>query len=167
MTETTSRSATGTGKQLAARETHGGYGLDVRGGRGEEPFGRGNSFSMGARRYNVNSNLVFTWRKRYREGTLGSSKPAPRTTASASQELIRIGVIDPSAELRPLPAVTGSEAQASSAHCSKEAAVPGRDGATAASTIDIELPNRVRVRVDAGIGDAVLRRVLAAARQLA
>jgi transposase len=167
MTETINGTAGGTGKRELARETHRQYSLDLKRRIVEETFVPGASVSIVARRHNVNSNMIFSWRKRYREGTLGRSKPASKATASAGQDLIRIGVIDPGTGLRPAKPIVGSPAPSPSAHCPKETAMPGKDGTSLARIIDIELPNRVRVRVDASIGQEALRRVLAVAGQLA
>lgn len=163
MTETTNGSAGGTGKQVGVRETHRQYSLDLKRRIVEETFVPGASVSIVARQHNVNSNLVFAWRKRYRQGTLGPTRPPSKATASAGQDLIRIGVVDPGSVLRSLPVGSNSPAPAPSAHRPKEAAVPE----TAAGIIDIELPNRVKLRVPAAIGEAALRRVLAVAGQLA
>jgi transposase len=164
MMEATNGSAGGTGKQEAAKETHRQYSLDVKRRIVEETFAPGASVSIVARQHNVNSNLVFTWRKRYREGRLGPIKPTPKQPASAGQDLIRIGMIDPGYGLRP---VGNSSPPSATMPQSKEPAVPAKETTIAAGIIDIELPNRVRLRVPATIGEAALRRVLAVAGQLA
>lgn len=144
------------------------YALDLKRRIVEETFGPGQSVSIVARRHDVNSNLVFAWRKQYREGRLGKRKPAAKATpSSASQDLIHIGVLEPRSVLCPPPVGSKASEPDPSAHRAHEAPVPERDSTTLAGIIDIELPNRVKVRVDADIGEAALRRVLAAARQLA
>jgi transposase-like protein len=166
MSEVPNGSASGTGRQEPVRETHRQYSLDLKRRIVEETFVPGASVSIVARQHNVNSNMVFTWRKRYREGTLGPSKPASKATRTSAQDLIRIGVIDPGSGLRPLPVVGGSSAPSPTAPPRlKEPAVLEKDGTTVAGIIEIELPNRVKLRVPASIGAAALRRVLAVAGQ--
>jgi len=43
----------------------------------EETFAGGASVSMVARRHDLNTNLVFNWRRRYQDGTLGGTAEAP------------------------------------------------------------------------------------------
>ena len=52
-------------------------------------FEPGTSVSVVARRYEVNANQVFSWRKLYRDGLLGSGGPAlvPVTVAEASTDV--------------------------------------------------------------------------------
>lgn len=158
MTGATNESAGGTGKQVAVRETHRQYTIDFKRRLVEETFAPGQSVSIVARRHDINSNLVFSWRKKYRDGTLRGSKPASRATTSPGQDLIRVGVLDAGSGLRPVLAVSDSSAPSP----------PLRENSTGvAGIIEIELPNRVKVRVAADIGEAALRRVLAVARQQA
>jgi hypothetical protein len=140
----------------------------------EETFAPGTSVPVVARRHDLNSNLVFEWRKLYREGRLGNGNPPPRS-ALPGPELVRVGVFDESGALRPL-AGTSSGILSSPAHCDGHhqpagAGVAAHRAAPAAAEsrvsplsglIEIELPNRVRIRMDACIDEVVLRRVLAA-----
>jgi len=167
MTEMTNGSAGGTGKQAPAKETHRQYSLDLKRRIVEETFVPGASVSIVARQHNVNSNLVFTWRKRYRQGRPGPSKPVSKATASARQDLIRIGMIDPGSVLRSVPVGSNPSTPSLTMPHSKESASPGKEATTAAGIIDIELPNRVKLRVPANIDEAALRRVLAVAGQSA
>ena len=124
----------------------------------EETFSPGASVPVVARQHDVNANLVFEWRKQYREGRLGNGKTVARATLRGS-DLMRIGVIDDDGGLRPSPSVSES----SPPPRPKEPAVPESRVASLSGLIEIELPNGVKVRVDAGIGEAALRRILAAA----
>ncbi len=154
--EATNGSAGGRDKQETAKETHRLYSLDLKRRIVEETFVPGESVSIVARRHNVNSNLIFTWRKRYREGTLGPSKLASKATASAGQSLIRIGVIDPSSGLRPTQLIVGSPAPPPSAPSAKEAARQENNDTAVPDSIEIELPNRIKLRVPTSIGQAAV-----------
>ena len=52
----------------------------------EEALNSGDSFSVAARRHNINTNLLFKWRRQYRQGLLagesGSTKLIPVTVAA-------------------------------------------------------------------------------------
>jgi transposase len=138
----------------------------------EETFVPGASVAMTARRNNVNANQVFGWRKKYRQGTLLDRKafartalPAPDPATSAGQALLRIGVVNHDGGICPLPMAAGH-----SAPPSREAdnvtglpesrrSVPG--------LIEIELRGGIKLRVDAGIDEAALRRVLAVLKDVA
>lgn len=148
--------AGGIGTKLPPRRQ---YTLDLKRRIVEETFVPGASVSIVARRHNVNSNLVFTWRKQYREGKLRDSNPASRATTSCGQDLIRVGVIDPGSGLRPVPVVDDFSAPPPTVRENGSTGVAGM--------IEIELPNRVKLRVPASIGEAALRRVLAVAGQSA
>jgi hypothetical protein len=138
----------------------------------EETFAPGQSVSIVARRHDVNANLLFDWRKQYRLGKLGNGQAVPRATLSAP-DLVRVGVIDDDGGMRPLPA-SGHPSALSLAtppatRCDGSAARregPAEGEPRPSVIIEIELPNRVKVRVDAGIGEAALRRVLTAAGAL-
>ena len=59
----------------------------------EETFVPGASVSIVARRHDVNANLVFDWRKKYRQGKLVDRK-AVRGMAAAAPDFLRIGVVE-------------------------------------------------------------------------
>jgi transposase-like protein len=166
MTETTNGSASGTGRQVPVRETHRQYSLDLKRRIVEETFVPGASVSIVARQHNVNSNLVFTWRRRYREGTLGPSNARSKATRTSAQDLIRIGVIEPGSGLRPLRVADSSSSLSPQPPCCKEPVTHETDSSGAAGIIEIELPNRVKLRVAVGVEEAALRKVLAVTRQL-
>jgi transposase-like protein len=140
------------------------YPLDLKRRIVEETFGPGQSVSIVARRHDVNANLVFAWRKRYRDGTLGKGDAASKVRNAAGQDLIRIGVIDAGNGLRA-PRVDGNSCTASTTPFSKTATVR-QNCASGASIIEIELPNRIKLRVASSIEGADLRRVLLVSRQM-
>jgi transposase-like protein len=119
------------------------------------------------RRYEVNANQLFEWRKQYREGRLGHDKPAARPALPAIREpgLIRIGVIDHEGEVRPLPA-TAEPSALPSLPPPMEAAVPQHGSAAIAGRIEIELPNGIKVRVDGEVSERALTVALVAAKEL-
>jgi transposase len=119
----------------------------------EQTLVPGASVAIVARQHELNANQVFEWRKRYREGRFGTSNPA---APSPGPELIRVGVINHDAILSPPTPAREAVAVPSQ---STGAATPGR--------IEIELPNGIKLRARADIDLAALRRILAAARELA
>jgi transposase len=148
MTGTTNGLAHGTGNRGPVKETHREYSIDLKRRIVEETFVPGASVSIVARRHNLNSNLAFNWRKRYREGTLRASKPASKATSSAVQGLIRLGVIDRGAVVSTVPLVGGhSSFRSLAVPGAREAAMKNHASAIGASIIDIELPNRIKLRV--------------------
>lgn len=109
----------------------------------------GSSVSMVARKYGVNANLVFTWRRDRR----------PRK-AIAEAEFIAVTVEDPALESSSpaaltVPAVSPSRYPPPPARHNHQ---PGG--------IEIDLPCGTRVRVDAAVDEAVLARVLRAVRRV-
>jgi transposase len=69
----------------------------------------GMSVSIVARRHDINANVVFGWRKQYREGKL--VVPAPDVAPSVpSTELLSVDVIDAALELRAPEPTVASEA---------------------------------------------------------
>jgi transposase len=126
----------------------------------EETFAPEQSVSIVARRHDVNANLVFEWRKQYRLGTLGKGE---RRAPMPGSDLIRVGVVDESGALRPLPMTTGPcllpQATRPQGPAAAESRPPG--------TIEIDLPRGIKVRVDAAIDEGALRRLLAAVKDLA
>ncbi len=91
----------------------------------------GASVSMVARQYDVNTNQVFTWRKRYAE--------VSDVKVSQPQLLPVVVTPEPPAALPPPPAPPP---------------------ASTADAIEIELPSGYRVRVGGNIKSAALRAVL-------
>lgn len=133
----------------------------------EETFVPGASVATVARRHNVNDNMLFGWRKRYREGTLTGCKAAAKTITSSGQALVRVGVINPDSALRSPPLVGNCSIGPAMDTPPREPGARANDRSVAASVIQIELPNRVKVKVPSSIDEAALRRVLAVAGQSA
>ena len=71
MSEASNGSARGTEYPAVKKETHRQYAIELKRRIVEETFAPGASVSIVARRHDVNANLVFTWRQRYRRGELG------------------------------------------------------------------------------------------------
>jgi transposase len=100
----------------------------------------GASVSVVARRHDINSNVVFRWRKLYREGKLGKA-------GSPARQL-------PSPEFIPVQIVGETPAAGT-------ARLPSRRGA-----MELALPGGIELRMDAGVDEAALRRVLRFVRDL-
>ena len=130
----------------------------------EETFVPGASVSVVARRHDVNANLVFGWRQKYRQGTLVDGKATARVTL-ANTDLVRIGVVGHDGGISPSPAVSGHSVPPQG-ETVKARAVP-ESSRPVPGIIEIELPNRIKVRVDGGFDEAILRRVLAVVREAA
>jgi len=131
------------------------YSFDLKRQIVEDTLVPGSSVSMVARRYDVNANLVFEWRNLYRKGRLGSGSALK--ASAATPDLLRIGVIGEDGGLRPAtnPTSPGQSAR------------PERQVVTSLSgIIEFELANRVKVRVDPGIAEPVLHRILVIAGAL-
>jgi transposase len=141
------------------------YPVDLKRRMVEETFAPGSSVSIVARRHDVNANLLFDWRKKYREGRLGKGQPAPRATLAAS-DLIRVGVIEQDGGLRPV-SDSGSISVPPCPNREDGSTMPEGRVPSLPGIIEIELPNRVKVRVDGNISESALRRVLTAAGAIA
>jgi transposase len=109
----------------------------------------GGQVSLVARRHGISKSLLYNWRSACQAAL------AVRGSVAGSGGFIQLGVIaDPSYEGPAMQPATGAI---------------GARGAVAAlaeraGVIEIDLPSRVRVRVDGGVEELALRRVLAAAR---
>jgi transposase len=102
-----------------------------------ESYGPGASVSLVARRHDINANLLFTWRRQMR---------APTSTPGASlQDFVPIELL--SAPSAPVPSAPAE--------------------ADGLSMIEIVLVGGVRVRVDARVSEAALKRVLSAVKAVA
>ncbi len=115
----------------------------------EETLVRGASAAAIARKYDVNANLVFGWRRLYQQGLL-----------DASQE--------PAAKLLPVevttPTVVATRSVSANVSKSRARAMPA--GACAPSNhLEIEWPSGVRVRLHGSVESAVLNAVLSALTQ--
>lgn len=96
----------------------------------EETLADDESVSVVARRHDLNANLLFTWRRRYRQGTLaGAAEEAPALLP------IQVTVARPVEETAPRGAEGGAE-------------------------LELQLASGHRVRVRGAVDPAVLRAAL-------
>lgn len=116
----------------------------------EEALAPGASVAAISRRRDINSNLIFTWRKLYREGKLG-----PADTLDGPPPFIPVGVIDGTGQAvpTPLPAIVDAVRPVPRS-VSKPVPV--------SRAIELELRNGIKLRFDAGIATETLRRVVGA-----
>lgn len=134
--------------------THRRYAMELKRRIVEETFAPGTSVSIVARRHDVNTNLVFAWRQKYHRGELGQG-------SQASPDFIPVGmVVSPRTPLS-LPAPT--KKKASDHHLTS---VPVPEAGRRRGTIEITLRSGIKVRVDDGINETALRRVLTAVREV-
>jgi hypothetical protein len=136
----------------------------------EETFVPGASVSVVARRNDVNSNMLFRWRREYRRGEFGPAAP-DRATKSASLDFVRVGVIGEDGRLvqnmgdgRQELCSGANEASSPGAsrpigNGSKPSVSPGR--------IELELPGLARITFDANLDDVSLRRLITLVKELA
>ena len=111
-----------------------------------ETLAPGASVSIVARRHDINANLVFTWRKQFREGGLGGVK---------NSGFIPVKVVDDQTAMRALPAprkLGGESVKAA--------------GGNTPGLIEIETAGGLKLRIEGRVDDRALRRVLAAIRRL-
>jgi transposase len=106
--------------------------------------------SVVARRHNFNSNVVFRWRKEYREGQLGENTAAAFVPVRVVQDA-------PAAAALPAPETLLPPA----------APAPQPSRGALAGLIEFDVPGGFVVRVDENVDDRALRRVLRAMRDLA
>jgi transposase len=121
----------------------------------EETRQPGASVSVVARRHDVNANLLFTWRRRMRD----DRPDPPAAGASERMQFIPLGVIDRDTDkpttLAEPTSTTGGRAE------TRPAAQPERTELSRRNcTIEIELPNGVRLRMGDMIEATVLRRIV-------
>jgi transposase len=126
------------------------YSLDFKIKVVKETLAPGASVAAVALRHNINTNVVFRWRKEYRQGQLGEN------TAAA---FVPVRVVQDAPAVAALPAPqTSTPAVASAAKPSRQAL---------AGLIEFDVPGGFVVRVDENVDDRALRRVLRAMRDLA
>jgi transposase len=123
----------------------------------EETEARGASVSVVARRYDINANLLFKWKRETEAGALGGvSAPA------AVADLVPIGVVGRGSDGKPTlvarMADGGDGLQPGELHRSVD--LEARPG-----VIEIDLPCGTRVRVDAAVDGRALGRVLSALKR--
>ena len=110
----------------------------------------GGRLSVVGRRHGISTSLLYNWRSGWKAAALSA-----RATAVRPAEFIQLGVVaDTSGESPPMPIRP-------SAICRRGT---GLALAERAGVIEIDLPDGVRVRVDSGVNEKALRRVLSALR---
>lgn len=139
-----------------AEGPRGRYSLDFKLQVLQETFAPGASVSIVARRHNLNTNVVFRWRKLHRDGRLGEGA-VPAAKQLPSPALVPVRIV-PDAPALPVP----QAAKSAAAREESKSALRPKSG-----TIHLTLPGGFALRVDADIDDAALRRVLRAVKDLA
>ena len=125
----------------------------------EETQTPGASVSVVARRYDINANLLFKWKREAEAGELGGAL-APAEVA----DLVPIGVLGRSHDGGPtlLARMPAGESGLQPSEPRRSADLEARPG-----VIEIDLPCGTRVRVDALVDGRALGRVLGALKRQA
>jgi transposase len=114
----------------------------------------GGRVSVVARRHGISKSLLYNWRSAWKAAALVARGAAP-----SSAGFIQLGLVaDPSYER---PAIRMASGAASARSGGTGSALAGRAG-----VMEIDLPEGVRVRVDGGVDEPALRRVLSAVQGL-
>jgi transposase len=117
----------------------------------------GESVSVVARRHDVNANLLFTWRRQV--GAAGPAAGPPAEMAPEPATFVPIGVLGCARDEGPAMVATAvSPTTAPVGKVQPPAPHPTLD--RRAGVIEIDLPEGVRVRVDAFVNERALDRVL-------
>jgi transposase len=129
----------------------------------EETRAPGASVSVVARRYDLNANLLFKWKRHDEAGRL--VVPPPETP-----ELVPIGVVGPMGDGGPallarMPGIETTSAGHTPARLDELRRPSGLEAR--AGVIEIDLADGARVRVDAFVDARALARVLSALKRLA
>jgi hypothetical protein len=111
-----------------------------------------------ARRHDINTNVVFRWRKEFREGKYGDGAVISKK-GLAETGFVEVGRVDNAGDVRLLPPPREPGGG------SVKAARPAADGKTP-GLIEIETAGGVKLRIEGRVDDRALRRVLAAIRRL-
>ena len=112
----------------------------------------GGHVSVVARRHGVSTSLLYNWRSAWKAAAM-----AARSTAVRQAEFVQLAVVGEASGQSPaMPTAVG-------ATCPRGA---GLALAERVGVIEIDLPDGVRVRVDSGVNEKALRRVLSAVRGL-
>ena len=112
----------------------------------------GGQVSVVAQRHGISKSLLYNWRSAWKAAGL-----AARARTVPPTEFVQLGVVaDASGQGPMMPMTTGAVSPR----------VTGLALAERVGVIEIDLPDGVRVRVDRGVNEKALRRVLAAVRGL-
>jgi transposase len=149
-----------TARKRTRRPPRGHYSLGFKLQVIKESLVPGASVSVVARRHDINANVVFRWRKEFRDGKYGNSAVSSRK-GLADAGFVEVGVADDAGDIRLLPAPhkPGGE--------SVKTAGPARAGGKTPGLIEIETAGGLKLRLSGRVDDRALRRVLAAIRRLA
>jgi transposase len=112
----------------------------------------GGQVSVVAERHGISKSLLYNWRSAWKAAGL-----AARARASSLVEFVQLGVVAEASDQSPAMPMTAS------AVCPRST---GLALAERVGVIEIDLPDGVRVRVDSGVNEKALRRVLSAVRGL-
>jgi transposase len=125
----------------------------------EETRAPGASVSVVARRYDINANLLFKWKRQEAGGLAVPSAEAP--------EFVPIGVVARANDGGPalLARVPGIETAAGNTPARPDELRRRSGLETRAGVIEIDLPDGARVRVDAFVDARALARVLSALKR--
>jgi transposase len=118
----------------------------------------GASVSVVARRHDINSNIVFRWRKEFREAERDRAAQSKKGLADAG--FIEVDLMGDTGDIRLLPAPREPGGE------SVKAARPTQAGGKTPGLIEIETAGGVKLRLSGRVDDRTLRRVLAAIRRL-
>ena len=118
----------------------------------------GASVSVVARRHDINSNIVFRWRKEFREAERDRAAQSKKGLADAG--FIEVDLMGDTGDIRLLPAPREPGGE------SVKAARPTQAGGKTPGLIEIETSGGVKLRLSGRVDDRALRRVLAAIRRL-
>jgi transposase-like protein len=159
---TSSKSTTGKGKRPPLRY----WAVQDKRRIVEETFVPGASVSVVARKNDMNSNMLFRWRREYHRGEFGPAASQLKT----SPGFVPIGVIGDDGRLVQDVADIRQELQASvpeqPALTSAKQIPAASEVPAAAGRVEIELPSRVRFSFDATLEDAALRRLITLIKEL-
>ena len=112
----------------------------------------GGQVSVVAERHGISKSLLYNWRSAWKAAGL-----AARARASSPAEFVQLGVVAEASDQSPAMPMTAA------AVCPRGT---GLALAERVGVIEIDLPGGVRVRVDSGVNEKALRRVLSAVRGL-
>ena len=135
-----------------------GYDLDFKLKVLNEPFAPDVSVAAVARRHGMNSNVLFRWRKQFRDGRLGGK-------ALPAAGVVPVHVADDAGDVRLLSATREPGGENVKASGPTEPA-PAQGGGKIPGLIEIETAGGVKLRLSGRVDDRALRRVLAAIRRL-
>jgi hypothetical protein len=132
----------------------------------EECHKPGASVSIVARRYDINANVLFRWRREYQLGIL---KPVPRP--NGDEGFVPAGVIGHNGKLlppKPAPSAASAPPKINppATPAVKALAAPAPRAAPP-GVVELHLSGRIKIRIQGDVNKDTLRGVLAVARELA